>query len=375
MSNAEQARKKTMKKDTKKASMRDERGVGNALSRAPAESSTWRNLGIERKAHGDIAGAIAAFEEALALDPKDAVAWRQLGKAKLLETPITRETMEGVKRALERTLELDPTNVEAWHDLGVARSNLSDYLGTIEAFEYAVKLDPTQRISWEGLAYESQKVHGYDARATKMWKYVVALDPKGPMGWYQLGFALRRWGGVDGEVLYCWEQATALGMAKVEQEIAELRRKGVVPLAPQLKSSRKEKKLFHIYHPVIYGVMTETTGKKIARDLGNILHWSPRTLKYFPERHCVGGSNGYAVMTCESIEVIADEIAEVVWMITRDPVDIDFIAYEITPGHNFHYSKPDFTNFMQGSQGWRRGPQRRRPVRKISQESQNSQKE
>jgi len=50
-----------------------------ALDLNPKYAAAWNNLGIARKAKGDLDGAIAAYEKALELNPKHAVAWKNLG--------------------------------------------------------------------------------------------------------------------------------------------------------------------------------------------------------------------------------------------------------------------------------------------------------
>jgi tetratricopeptide (TPR) repeat protein len=49
-----------------------------ALRVAPYSSAAWQELAEQRRAHGDVAGAIAAYRRAVTLDPNDWSAWIEL---------------------------------------------------------------------------------------------------------------------------------------------------------------------------------------------------------------------------------------------------------------------------------------------------------
>jgi len=95
--------------------------------------------GVERYDAGDFEGAIAAFDQALEIDPKFNPAWNGLGGA-----------LNGLGRyseaiaALETVLEIDPKFHYAWNGLGNALNDLGRYNEAIAAYDQALKITGDQ---------------------------------------------------------------------------------------------------------------------------------------------------------------------------------------------------------------------------------------
>ncbi len=96
--------------------------------------------------------AINAFEEAIKLDPKNAVYWQSKGTALYNQGKYD----EAVK-AFEEAIKLDPKNEDYWQFKGWALNNQGKYDEAIKAYDEAIKLDPKPGEAWhdKGLAIKS----------------------------------------------------------------------------------------------------------------------------------------------------------------------------------------------------------------------------
>ena len=86
----------------------------------------------------DYTGAIADYNNAIKLDPKDAKAFQKRGDAKR-----TLEDYRGSIVDYNKAIELDPKESWAYFSRGVAKYMLEDSRGAIADFNKAIELDPT----------------------------------------------------------------------------------------------------------------------------------------------------------------------------------------------------------------------------------------
>ena len=96
------------------------------------------------------AAAIAAYHEAIRLDPQNAYAWEELAWA--LNSKDPPEPVEAERAALE-ALRLDPTYVYNYYQLGWALETQGRYDEAIAAFEQALRINPTFLDGSHGLAH------------------------------------------------------------------------------------------------------------------------------------------------------------------------------------------------------------------------------
>ena len=107
-----------------------------ALTPAQAQAQASIREGLTAYSNDDPITAIAAFEEAVGLDPKAVEGWIGLGAARA-SAGKDRLSLE----AFQEATRLAPTNARAWLGLGAAHSGLGEKELAITAFERAVKLD------------------------------------------------------------------------------------------------------------------------------------------------------------------------------------------------------------------------------------------
>jgi Flp pilus assembly protein TadD len=96
-------------------------------------------LGIALATAGDPARAIEAFQNALHLDPRNAVAWQNIGLTQL-HANRPAEAIESFDKAFAVNDRLP----RAWNGKGAALEALGRHAEAIEAWKKAIALDPQQ---------------------------------------------------------------------------------------------------------------------------------------------------------------------------------------------------------------------------------------
>src|SRR2546428_722034 len=111
----------------------------------------------------------AAADEALRRDPSNSDAW--LARGYLLEFRHP-HSWDGVMAAFARAVALDPRNAEAWHQMGDAASDMGDDSTAVTSWRRALAIDPGRPITLN--AYASMVV---PAEAGQLLDSALAVDP------------------------------------------------------------------------------------------------------------------------------------------------------------------------------------------------------
>ena len=197
-------------RDVNLASLRDKEALGklpeeerqgwqkfwaevDALVRANASTG----LGIALKAKGDLVGAIAAYRQAVALNPKAAHAHLSLGLV-LEEKGLLDEAIV----AFEKLIALEPRNVWGHNNLGWGLFRKGKTAEAIDCYRQAIALDPKNATVRNnlGLALRDQ---GKLEEASAAFREAIKLAPKFAGAHDQLGWTLRLQGKLDEAVLSC----------------------------------------------------------------------------------------------------------------------------------------------------------------------------
>ena len=108
------------------------------------------NLGYSLVRAGDAEGALAAYREAVRLDPAFKEAWYGMARA-LMDAARHDEA----QAALEKNLELDPESYQAWFALGLTRYRAGRHEAAIDAYNRALALRETREAFQNmGLAFD-----------------------------------------------------------------------------------------------------------------------------------------------------------------------------------------------------------------------------
>ena len=117
--------------------------AGCGTPRASADELIAR--GVARAARSDFAGAIAAYDSALAIDSLLASAWRNRGVAWSQQERYDRAIPD-----LDRAIALDPAGPSAFNSRGVAYQGKGDYERAIQDYDEAVRLKPDHALAIKG---------------------------------------------------------------------------------------------------------------------------------------------------------------------------------------------------------------------------------
>jgi tetratricopeptide (TPR) repeat protein len=143
-----------------------------AQTKSDKAGSDLIDRGIEKGKKGDLKGAMADFDKAIKLDPKDAVAYYNRAYAKRLK-----KDFNGALADYNRTIELDPANADAFYNRGnVKAMNLKDIDGAIADFDRTIELNPEHSHAYYNRAI-AKKLKGDKAGSDADYKRAGEIDP------------------------------------------------------------------------------------------------------------------------------------------------------------------------------------------------------
>jgi tetratricopeptide (TPR) repeat protein len=130
------------------------------------------NRGIEKAKNGDLNGAIADFDRAAELNPKDDAPYYNRAQAKKLKNDTA-----GALADYTRAIELGSTNPAAYNNRGNARAENNDQDGAIADYTRAIGLKPDYARAYYNRAF-AKKEKGDTAGAEADFKRAYKLDPE-----------------------------------------------------------------------------------------------------------------------------------------------------------------------------------------------------
>jgi len=130
------------------------------------------NRGIEKGKNGDLDGAIADFDRAIKLNPKDDAPYYNRAQAKRLK-----KDASGAIADYTRAIELGSTNPAAYNNRGNARAENNDRDGAIADYTRAIELKPDYARAYYNRAVTKQ-AKGDTAGAKADFKTAEKLDPE-----------------------------------------------------------------------------------------------------------------------------------------------------------------------------------------------------
>jgi tetratricopeptide (TPR) repeat protein len=130
------------------------------------------NRGIEKGKKGDLDGAIADFDRAIELNPKDDAPYYNRAQAKRLK-----KDAAGAIADYTRAIELGSKNPAAYNNRGNARAENNDRDGAIADYTRAIELKPDYSRAYYNRAV-AKKEKGDASGAAADFKHAQELDPK-----------------------------------------------------------------------------------------------------------------------------------------------------------------------------------------------------
>ena len=164
----------------------------------PADRSADLAVRAERLIQArDYDGAIAAAEEAIRLDPKNARAWMRRGSAR-----DWKHDADGGIADLTRAIELEPGLADAWEARGTARGDKLDFDGAIADATRAIELSPRSATAWGNRG--SARADKGDARgAIEDETRALEIDPKNVAIYVNRAIAKGKLDDLDGDIQDC----------------------------------------------------------------------------------------------------------------------------------------------------------------------------
>jgi eukaryotic-like serine/threonine-protein kinase len=174
-----------------------------AVAAAPTNPAALNNLGVSLAFQGQLDGAIACFEKAIALDAKLANAHTNLGNV-LADKGQLDKAIACHKKAIA----LEPKHTEAYYNLGKALHDKGQLDEALTYYKKATELDPKHAKAHSNLG-NALKAKGRVDEALARYRKAIALDPKHALFHTNLGVALADNGQMD-DAIACFEKAIAL---------------------------------------------------------------------------------------------------------------------------------------------------------------------
>jgi tetratricopeptide (TPR) repeat protein len=145
-----------------------------AVSAAEGDGGTLMAQGDALMNAEDYTGALAAYEQAIALDTKNASAWN--GKADALNRA---GNFTAALAASDTAIALDPRSVRGWINRGYILYNLGRYDDELKAYETAISIEPENADAWFNKGYALAGMKRYD-EAIAAFDRVKELRPDYP---------------------------------------------------------------------------------------------------------------------------------------------------------------------------------------------------
>ena len=170
-----------------------------AVERDASSPVYWFNFAVVLQKAGRPIEAVAAYEKAVALNPRYAEAYGNLGN-------VLRETgdLAGAVRAYQQALTLNPSQADTHNNLGVAKKDLGLPQEAIACYRNALALKPTHAEAYNNLGLALMEV-GTLHDAVAAFQQALVLLPGYQSARYNLGMAWA-WAGDETKACECLEQ-------------------------------------------------------------------------------------------------------------------------------------------------------------------------
>ncbi|MEU8301471.1 tetratricopeptide repeat protein, partial [Micromonospora sp. NPDC048909] len=172
-------------------------------SRDPTNANVWRTLGIARREAGDSDGALAAFDQAIRLNPKlpnihvsRAFALMQAGR------------YEEALAAYDDAFRLDPDNPDRHAARGATLGNLGRHDEALTAYDHALRFGPDDPFTHHNRGVALERLGRRDD-ALAAYDHALQLDPDNPDRHAARGAALANLGRPD-DALAAYDHALQL---------------------------------------------------------------------------------------------------------------------------------------------------------------------
>ncbi|PAX57092.1 CHAT domain-containing protein [Brunnivagina elsteri] len=149
-----------------------------------AQAQAWYYQGLQQTKNGDLASAIASYDQAIALSPDAYEYWFNRGLA-LFHLG----KLENAIASYENAIVIKPDYYKAWFNRGAGLGELERFDGALASFDKAIALKSDYDEAWSGKALALLKL-GQTTAAISCYDKATQLEPQDAQAWYYRGVAL-----------------------------------------------------------------------------------------------------------------------------------------------------------------------------------------
>jgi len=161
------------------------------LSAQPGHSGLWNDKATCLHQAGRRTEARAAWQRAVELDASNALAWNNLGVARV-EDPDPATAVAALETAIRARSSLLPARL----NLALLHAQRKQYRSAVDAYRDALRLRPDSAPAWNGIGQVLMELKEFqDAR--NAFARAVESDPESAVAHYNLGFCLGQMGRFD----------------------------------------------------------------------------------------------------------------------------------------------------------------------------------
>jgi len=141
------------------------------------------NRGLSLSSLGRLDEALACYDQALALDPREKVVHNNRGNV-LRQLGRVQQALASIDRALE----LDPSYADAWSNKGLLFTHAARYEEAIACYERALANDARDTTAWLARSYCLARLGRRQEQLDGIAR-AIEVDPRNPIAWHNLGVA------------------------------------------------------------------------------------------------------------------------------------------------------------------------------------------
>jgi len=179
-----------------------------AVQPAPSEpaagsnAEAWVKFGISHGVAGDLDGAIAAFNEAIKIDPKWASAYQSRGHAHSIQHKLDEAIADD-----DQAIAIDPNYQEAYYDRGVAKAQKGDFDGALADFNRTLELNSKYIPAYYNRGHVKYFKGDLDGTLADL-NQAILLDPNSSLSYFIRGLTRRAKNDREGAAVDFQQSAT-----------------------------------------------------------------------------------------------------------------------------------------------------------------------
>ena len=157
---------------------------GMTADQLPVEAQDWFFQGLQQAKTGDLQGAIASYDQAIAINPDVSEYWFNRGL-----TLFHLEYFPEAIASYDEAIALKPNHYKSWYNRGGILGELGQFEAAIASFDQAIAIQPhkPEAFAKKGLALLKL---GEIGAAISSYEQALDLEPQDPESWYYRGIAL-----------------------------------------------------------------------------------------------------------------------------------------------------------------------------------------